>query len=189
MIEADQTADPPYLVPTHLREPQSIGPIPVRTFYVLLGVGLLVGAPVATAGRNALGDVGLWLGLVPLVLGTPFALPWLDPPAEHGLIHACGVWIRWFCRRTTLGVPQQPELAGLRVADGVAWVPIGRRSEPRAPYRVPTINLETGSVETRRGARAKQLGELVQADGPRLHGGSVDALEERDRERRFCPRS
>ncbi len=32
MLDVDQTADPPYLVPTHLREPQSIGPIPVRTF-------------------------------------------------------------------------------------------------------------------------------------------------------------
>jgi hypothetical protein len=129
MLEADQTADAPYLVPRHLREPQSIGPIPVRAFYVLLGVGLLVGAPVATLGRQALGDGGLWLGLLPIILGTPFALPWLDPPAEHGLIRACGACIRTLCRRTTLGVPQQPELAGLRVADGVVWVPISRRRE------------------------------------------------------------
>ena len=28
------TADAPYLVPTHLREGQSIGPIPVRVFFV-----------------------------------------------------------------------------------------------------------------------------------------------------------
>src|SRR6185437_294230 len=25
-----------------------------------------------------------WIALVPLVLAIPFALPWLDPPAEHG---------------------------------------------------------------------------------------------------------
>src|SRR2546429_9916889 len=80
----DESADPPYLVPTHLGEGQSIGPIPVRTFYVVLASALLLGAPVATLGRRELGDVGLWLGLLPIALATPFALPWLDPPAEHG---------------------------------------------------------------------------------------------------------
>jgi len=34
-------------------------------------------------------------------------------------------------------------------------VPIGRRLEPRAIYRVPMVNLDTASAETRRGARAK----------------------------------
>src|SRR5713226_8333314 len=80
----DETVDPPYLVPTHLRESQSIGPIPVRTFYVVLATALLIGAPVATLARRELGDVGLWLGLLPIVLATPIALPWLDRPAEHG---------------------------------------------------------------------------------------------------------
>ena len=41
----DETVDPPYLVPTHLGEGQSIGPIPVRTFYVVLATALLIGAP------------------------------------------------------------------------------------------------------------------------------------------------
>src|SRR4030081_332465 len=82
----DETADPPYLVPTHLGEGQSIGPIPVRTFYVVLASALLIGAPVATLGRRELGDVGLWLGLLPVLLAAPFALPWLDPPAEHGAV-------------------------------------------------------------------------------------------------------
>jgi hypothetical protein len=61
----DDTVDPPYLAPTHLQQPQSVGPIPVRTFFVVLGVGLLVGAPLATLGRRELGDVGLcsWLYL------------------------------------------------------------------------------------------------------------------------------
>ena len=82
----DETVDPPYLVPTHLGEGQSIGPIPVRTFYVVLASALLLGAPVATLGRRELGDIGLWLGLLPIALTTPFALPWLDPPAEHGAL-------------------------------------------------------------------------------------------------------
>jgi len=50
----DETVDPPYLVPTHLGEGQSIGPIPVRTFYVVLASALLLGAPVATLGRRVL---------------------------------------------------------------------------------------------------------------------------------------
>src|SRR5437660_11101686 len=100
----DESADPPYLVPTHLGEGQSIGPIPVRTFYVVLASALLLGAPVATLGRRELGDVGLWLGLLPIALATPFALPWLDPPAEHGALRLLGflaqkvvrnvVWVR-----------------------------------------------------------------------------------------------
>src|SRR2546425_13266129 len=88
--QVDETADPPYLVPSHLREPQSIGPIPVRSFYVVLASALLLGAPVATLGRREFGDVGLWLGLLPVLLATPFALPWLDPPAEHGALRLLG---------------------------------------------------------------------------------------------------
>src|SRR6266571_1374492 len=181
----DETANPPYLVPTHLGEGQSIGPIPVRTFYVVLASALLFGAPVATLGRRELGDAGLWLGLLPVLLATPFALPWLDPPAEHGalrllqhigrrlsriplrrlpprremlaadgLLAFLRVWGQY--RRTTaLGLAEQQDLARLQVADGVVWVPIGKRLEPRAIYRVPTINLDTASAETRRGARAK----------------------------------
>jgi hypothetical protein len=37
---------------------------------------------------------------------------------------------------------------------------VGHRREPRAVYRVPTVNLETASAETRRGARA-QWGALL----------------------------
>ena len=91
----DETVDPPYLVPTHLGEGQSIGPIPVRTFYVVLAVGLLIGAPMATLARRELGDVGLWLGLVPVLLATPFALPWLDPPAEHGALLMLSAVVVW----------------------------------------------------------------------------------------------
>src|SRR5439155_25420163 len=64
------------------------------------------------------------------------------------------VWGQY--RRTTaMGLAEQQDLARLQVADGVVWVPIGKRLEPRAIYRVPTINLDTASAETRRGARAK----------------------------------
>jgi len=76
----DEQVDPPYLVPTHLRDPQSIGPIQVRAFFVVLGVGLLRGAPAATFGRREIGDVGLWLMLVPIALAIPFASPgWIRP--------------------------------------------------------------------------------------------------------------
>lgn len=183
----DETVDPPYLVPTHLREPQSIGPIPVRTFYVVLASGLLLGAPVATLGRRELGDGGLWLGLLPIVLATPFALPWLDPPAEHGFLQLAkflarkvsqnATWTRLpprrelaeaegllaflrvinaYRRRETLSLAEQQDLAGLDVAEGVVYVPIGRRLEPRAVYRVPTINLDMASAGTRRGTRARR---------------------------------
>ena len=185
MDSLDETVDAPYLVPTHLGEGQSIGPIPVRTFYVVLASGLLLGAPLATIGRRELGDIGLWLGLLPIVLATPFALPWLDPPAEHGallllrhigrnlsrmslrrlpprleMLEADGLraFLRvWaqYRRGSPLGLAEQPDLANLQVGEGVVHVPIGQRLEVRAIYRVPTVNLDTAAAETRRGARAK----------------------------------
>jgi hypothetical protein len=54
-----------------------------------------------------------------------------------------------------VGLKEQADLAAMRVADGAVYVPIGRRLEPRALYRVPTVNLETAAAETRRGERAK----------------------------------
>src|SRR5438876_11340181 len=106
----DETVDPPYLVPSHLRQAQSIGPIPVRTSYVVLAVGLLIGAPMATVARRELGDAGLWLALVPVLLATPFALPWLDPPAEHGALKFL-------------------VFAGQTMAHSVMWVRLPPRSE------------------------------------------------------------
>ena len=74
--------------------------------------------------------------------------------AADGLLAFLRVWGQY--RRTTaLGLAEQPDLARMQVADGVVNVPIGRRLELRALYRVPTINLDTASAETRRGARAK----------------------------------
>jgi hypothetical protein len=50
-----------------------------------------------------------------------------------------------------VGLSEQPDLARIEVADGAVYVPIGKRFEPRAIYRVPTANLETAAAETRRG--------------------------------------
>src|SRR5216683_263589 len=113
----DETVDPPYLVPTHLREAQSIGPIPVRTFFVVLVSGLLLGAPVAAIAYEALGDVGLLLGLLPIVLAAPFAVPWLDPPAEHGALLLLAFLGQKVVRSVTwLRLPPRAELAE---ADGL----------------------------------------------------------------------
>ena len=113
----DDQVDPPYLVPTHLREPQSIGPIPVRAFFVVLGVGLLLGAPAATLGRRELGDVGVWLVLVPLLLAIPFALSWLDPPAEHGALCLARFLANKVWRNVTW--TRLPPLRELLEADGL----------------------------------------------------------------------
>lgn len=150
----DETADAPYLVPEHVAEAQSIGPIPVRTFFVVLGVGLVVGVPLATLARLHLGDVGLWFALVPIVLSLPYALPFFRPPPEYGTLRLLAHLAARLFRRTTLGVPQQPELA-LHFYNDVVYVPSGRRTEPRAVYRVPTINLDTASAGSRRTARAR----------------------------------
>src|SRR5437879_8623350 len=125
-----ESADPPYLVPSHLREPQSIGPIPVRMFFVLLGVELLLGVPLATVAHHALGESGWWFAALPALLAAPFALPWLDPPTEHGAVQVLAHLARLVARRTTLGVPQQPDLAGICLEHGAVWLPSGRRSEP-----------------------------------------------------------
>jgi hypothetical protein len=153
--DTQDPVDPPYLVPTHLAEHQSIGPIPVRTFYVLLGVGLLLSAPLATAARARLGDTGLWLGVAPFLLAAPFAVPWLNPPAEHGLTRLVLHLFRRATGRTLLGIPQQPDLHGMRIEGNAVRVPLGRRTELRAIFTVPTANLETASAHTRRAVRAR----------------------------------
>jgi biotin carboxyl carrier protein len=153
---------------------------------VVLGDRVRAGAPLAVVARRHLGDGGFWLGLLPLLLVVPFALPFLDPPAEHGALQLLTFLGRkvvrnltstrlppWqelreadgllpflrvlnaYRRRETLGLDEQPELARLQVADGVVYVPVGRRLQPRAIYRVPTVNLDTASAATRRGARAR----------------------------------
>ncbi len=80
-------------------------------------LGLLLGAPVATLGRRELGDVGLWRGLLPIVLATPFALPWLDPPAEHGALRLLA-FITQKAARSVLWLRFPPRLE-LAEADGL----------------------------------------------------------------------
>ena len=83
----------------------------------------------------------------------------LDPPAEHGAVISISHLARGLSRWPPLGVPQQPDLAGLRIGEDVVWVPLGiHRTECRAIYRVPTVNLDTAAAETRRGARASSAG-------------------------------
>jgi len=87
-------------------------------------------------------------------------ITWRRLPPRHELAEADGLGVFFrvvdaYRSRKTLGLAEQPELAGLQVVEGVVHVPIGHRPEVRAIYRVPTVNLETASAETRRGARAK----------------------------------
>lgn len=156
MPDAD---DAPYLVPSHLGEGQSIGPIPVRTFFVAMGGALLLGAPAAMIGYGLYGSAGLWLGVPALLPALPFAFPWQHPPAEHGL-QACIAWLtenvlrRW---RIT------PAPVDATVEGNVVYVPVGNYLEPRAVYRVTyTVNLATASAATRRTVRAR-WGGLINA--------------------------
>lgn len=150
-------ADAPYLVPSHITEGQSIGPIPVRTFFVLMATGLLIGAPAAVLGQSLFGSAGLWLGLIALPVGLPFAFPWLHPPAEHG-VNACAAWLTEnVARRWRVGLmPIDATVDG-----DVVYVPVGDWLEPRAVYRVTyTVNLATASPAARRTARARWGGLL-----------------------------
>jgi len=72
---------------------------------------------VATVGRNELGDVGLWFGLLPIVLAMRFALPWLDPPAEHGALRLVTFLARKVARNVTWHrLPPRHELLRRRTA-------------------------------------------------------------------------
>jgi hypothetical protein len=188
--DTQDPVDPPYLVPTHLDVQQSIGPIPVRTFYVLLVVVLLISAPLATAARASWGDQGLWFGVLPLLLATPFAFPWLRPPAEHGLTRLVAHTFRRLLRRTVLGMPQQPDLA-LYIERNAVRIPAGRRSELRAIYAVATINLETASPQARRAARARWGAVLNALPHPIqvvVHGVPIATLPVLERIRQYGSR-
>lgn len=151
--------DAPYLVPTHLGEGQSIGPIPVRTFFVIMGGALLLGAPAAMIGWALYGSAGLWFGVPALLPALPFAMPWLHPSAEHG-VQACIAWLTENVMRRWRITPAPVDVT---VDGDVIYVPVGNFLEPRAVYRVThTVNLATASAATRRTVRAR-WGGLINA--------------------------
>lgn len=137
----EQQPEQAYLVPTHLRTQQSIGPFPARLLLPLVYSGVFAGIPLGVSAwqaTNGLLPPAIGAALIPPLLVSPLAAWWLDPPAEHGIAAFGG-----FVKRTY------------------------RQSAPRAPkpvavYRMPTINLETASVALRRQARA-QWGTILNA--------------------------
>src|SRR5262249_18265426 len=75
--------------------------------------------------------------LVPVLLISPIAAWWLDPPFEHGFLRALAFVKRVYVRP----VPSETAAA-------------------IAVYRMPTLNLETASAPLRRQARA-QWGSIL----------------------------
>ncbi|MDQ6671041.1 MAG: hypothetical protein M3069_09865 [Chloroflexota bacterium] len=128
-----------YLVPTHLKAQQSIGPVPARFMLPLIYSGVFAGGPLGVTAWQATGGLlpaAVGAALIPPLLVSPIAAWWLDPPAEHGIMAAAG-----FVKRTYR--PPEPKPAG-----------------PVAVYRMQTTNLETASVAVRRRARAQWGGIL-----------------------------
>ncbi len=128
-----------YLVPTHLRAQQSIGPFPARFILPLGYAGVFAGVPLAVSAwhaTNGLIPPTVAAGLAPPLLVSPVAAWWLDPPFEHGVFAAAAFVKRAYVR-------PQPRPVGLV-----------------AVYRMPTINLETASAPLRRQARA-QWGSIL----------------------------
>jgi hypothetical protein len=130
---SDEEFEAPYLPPDHLRTPQTIGIVPVRTFYTLLYPTVFISPILAYLTWQATGLVlpTIAVALLPALLVSPLAAWWLHPGAEHGLIQAVS-----FAKRTYLPPqPQAPELV--------------------AVYRMPTLNLETAAQSVRDRARAQ----------------------------------
>jgi hypothetical protein len=124
----------PYPVPSHLKTQQSVGPFPARLILPLF-CALAVGLPLAVSEYRSTGGLlppATGAALLPMLVLTPFAAWWLDPPFEHGLVKALHFVVRTW-------LPPDPP------------VPTGMI----AVYRMPTLNLETASVSLRQQARAQ----------------------------------
>jgi len=134
-VDTDAIAvEPSYLVPTHLRSGQSIGPFPARLLLPLVYPTVFAGIPLgvtAWMGTHGLLPPAVGAALLPALVVSPLAAWWLDPPAEHGALAAAAFVARTY--RT----------------------PKPRPSTPIAVYRMPTFNLETASAPLRRQARAQ----------------------------------
>lgn len=130
--EQGNIVEQPYLVPSHLRVQQSLGPFPARFILPTLYATMFPGTPLALSVWSATGLIPptVAAALLPAAVLSPLAAWWLDPPAEHGALS-----LGRFIGRTFHAETPQP-------------------NTPIAIYRMPTINLETASVAARRRARA-----------------------------------
>lgn len=134
-VSVEQT----YLVPSHLRTRQSIGPFPARLLLPLMYATVFVGLPLGVSAwfaTDGLLPPAVGAALIPALILSPLMAWWLDPPAEHGLLAALGFLLRTFRKPA----PPKPALV--------------------AVYRMPTLNLETADVAMRRQARAQWGGIL-----------------------------
>jgi hypothetical protein len=154
---AEDDVESQYAVPSHLKASGSIGWIPDRAFYVGLAALTLAALP-AYLGYQRWGIAGVGLGLIPIMLTMPFGAWWLDPPAEHGLVH----WLAFRFARKVLLPQHIASLRDVHIEGGVIVVPGGCR----AILAMPTVNLDLASVAARRRHR-RQLGALL--DGISSH--------------------
>ena len=143
-------------MPTHLDEPDAIGPITARQLMYVAGAGLYVGPALAAL----LGSVGPHIGVaVPFVsanltagqagimlasiaAATPFAFSG-EPPLEHGLLS----WARYQSNPRVLGVEDAAAVVGVKSIDGsLARADSG--PELRALWELPSVNtrLADGSM-------------------------------------------
>lgn len=159
MAESDDV-EQIYSPPTHLKATGSIGWIPDRVFYVGLSL-IMLGAAPAYYGYQTYSIIGLTYGLIPVLIGLPFAFWWLDPPIEHGLIK----WITYRISRKTLFPQHIRSLRDLRIDNGIVYLD-AKTTECRAVLRLPTVNLDLASTASRRRHR-RLMGALL--DGISTH--------------------
>ena len=161
-----------YVVPSHLDSGGSIGPVPERTFWVMLGAtpfALLIAMGMYVAfGATPMQVQGarFWIpfislvGLIAYLISLPFAIPWLTVPFEHGLLHSLSYKFRKLKQRS----PQHHKwLAALEIEGQYVKLPDGSY---RAILLLPTINLDLASVASKQRHR-RQIGQLL--DGISAH--------------------
>jgi len=166
----------PYRVPEHLTVSESIGPIPMRVFWVGLVAGVLGIVPAALAAEqwDTPGAVGVYL--LCLLVAAPFGAWFLAPPAEHGLL----CLLRHTARQKVLSPDQVKHLQKVRIEGGVIYLDPergptlrqrlrrgGRWSNPlhtegldakgacRAVFVLPTVNLDLASLAAKRKHRGE----------------------------------
>lgn len=161
-------AEPSYGVASHLHTSGSIGFIPERTFYVgvaafVLGVlpGFIMFAYLQAHQQNAVilhVIIAFLVGLIPAIILSPFAMWFLDPPVEHGMMR----WLAYRLSRKALQTQHIKSLRHVRIEDGF----IHTKDSVQAILVLPTQNLDLASVASKRRHRAK-LGRFL--DGLSTH--------------------